>query len=99
MIFDAIANLTTNAGNTVSIEMSYETQNGGSINLNDCDVTFSLYDVENKTYLFESREIAGNTLIIPSEESIVLQGRYLIKVKIDNNDYIENYNIALLVKF
>ena len=99
MIYNTVANLTTNNGNTISIAMSYETDSGDIIDLNDCVVTYSLFDMKSEEYVLSDIPINNSTLIIESEESKKLNDRYLIKVKIDNNGYIDNYNIALLVKF
>ena len=99
MTYNTVANFTTNKGNTISIDMSYETDNGDIIDLNDCVVTFSLLEMKTEEYILSDILVNGSTLLIESEVSQNLDDRYLIRVHIDNNGYIDNYNIALLVKF
>ena len=99
MIYDTVKDITTVAGNTISIDLTYQTEDGEIIDLNSCNVSFSLYSLRTESFVFEDRKVHGSVILIESEESSSLYKQYLLKIRIDNNNYIENYNIGLSVKF
>ena len=84
-----------NTGSTISIDLKYEDEKGNKLQIDEA--YYTLFNKDTGEIILENVSITDETLLIGSEISLTLNGYYIVKVTIKNNDFTDVYNLGLFV--